>query len=113
MLYTAYGISVKGDPGHDELMHIAEKGPEEFDIAANPGWLVNYVPILQHLPSWFPGTHFKREAQRSREIVFDISDALFKAHKIRAVSTSKSSGRAYGMTDLFLGGRYTNPISRR
>lgn len=84
MLYTAYGISVKGDPGHDELMHIAEKGPEEFDIAANPGWLVNYVPILQHLPSWFPGTHFKREAQRSREIVFDISDALFKAHKIRA-----------------------------
>lgn len=84
MLYTAYGINLKGDPGHAELMQIAEEGPKEFDIAANPGWLVNYIPIMQHLPSWFPGTTFKREAARSKEVVFGISDALFQAHKLRS-----------------------------
>lgn len=55
--------------------------------AGIPGlYLVDHIPILKYIPSWFPGAEFKREAERGRKITDklvykpynEVKDALVK-----------------------------------
>lgn len=74
---VAYGITVKesADPyisnAEEALMGLAEAGiPGTF--------LVDLIPALLHVPSWFPGAGFKRKAARWRTVNADVAEKPFK-----------------------------------
>ncbi|CAE6431279.1 unnamed protein product, partial [Rhizoctonia solani] len=53
-----YGVSTADDP----MMKILKIGMKGFSDAAVPGsFLVNSLPWLQYVPSWFPGAGWKRQ----------------------------------------------------
>ncbi|KAH9476135.1 Cytochrome P450 monooxygenase COX2 [Psilocybe cubensis] len=77
IMTVAYGIKVKesGDPylatGHESLKGLAAAGiPGSF--------LVDLVPALKYVPSWFPGAGFKKKAAHWRRANEDLSQIPFK-----------------------------------
>lgn len=73
----SYGITVLDS--NDPYMSIAEEVLEGFSEAAVPGaFLVDLIPILKYVPSWFPGAGFKRKAERWRA---SISSLLEKPYR--------------------------------
>ncbi|KAJ5808623.1 hypothetical protein N7474_009892 [Penicillium riverlandense] len=74
ILKIAYGYTIEPHK-RDPLVHIANQALENFSIAATPGaWLVDIIPALKHIPSWFPGAKFKsiaREWKKNLETVAD------------------------------------------
>ncbi|GJE91221.1 cytochrome P450 [Phanerochaete sordida] len=60
-----YGIEVRDKD--DVLVCLAEDFARiTFEATSVGGWLVNYIPILRHFPSWLPGAGFKRWAQHAQ-----------------------------------------------
>ncbi|KDR79209.1 hypothetical protein GALMADRAFT_137092 [Galerina marginata CBS 339.88] len=77
IMSVAYGISVKesDDPyisnAEGALMGLAEAGV--------PGtFLVDLIPILKYVPTWFPGAGFQRKAARWRAMNADVAEKPFK-----------------------------------
>lgn len=57
----AYGIKIGGFD--DPYIVNIEESIEGFNAAGIPGsFLVDLIPALKHVPSWFPGAEFKRKA---------------------------------------------------
>ncbi|PFH46033.1 hypothetical protein AMATHDRAFT_77844 [Amanita thiersii Skay4041] len=68
ILDIVYGIRVTD--WNDEYLMKTEEAVIAFIEAANPGsFLVDVIPILKYVPSWFPGAGFKRFAESQREAV--------------------------------------------
>lgn len=74
---VAYGITVKesADPyisnAEEALMGLAEAGiPGSF--------LVDLIPALLYVPSWFPGAGFQGKAARWRKVNADVAEKPFK-----------------------------------
>ncbi|KAJ3516116.1 hypothetical protein NLJ89_g1324 [Agrocybe chaxingu] len=66
ILSVAYGIEVK--QRDDPYIAISEENVEAVTIAAIPGtFLVDGIPLLKYVPSWFPGTNWKRKAKEWRD----------------------------------------------
>ncbi|CEL08495.1 hypothetical protein ASPCAL11644 [Aspergillus calidoustus] len=67
ILKIAYGYDI--DPhGRDPLVALANEALENFSVAGTPGaWIVDTIPLLKHLPNWFPGAGFKRTAAAWRK----------------------------------------------
>lgn len=64
-----YGYTVK--EGSDPFVDPADKVLDEFAQATTPGaFLVDVLPFLRHVPSWFPGARFQRLAALWREDLF-------------------------------------------
>ncbi|EMD37285.1 hypothetical protein CERSUDRAFT_94290 [Gelatoporia subvermispora B] len=64
----AYGIDAQ--PEDDPYVRLAEDAIQGPSQAATPGtYLVDTWPILKHLPSWFPGAGFKRDAVEFRRLI--------------------------------------------
>ncbi|KAJ6536394.1 cytochrome P450 [Mycena capillaripes] len=62
IMAVAYGIDVL--PSDDSYVTLAHKAGRAFSSRAVPGaYLVDTFPILKHLPQWFPGAGFKRQAE--------------------------------------------------
>lgn len=81
----AYGWTVTGDD--DELLKIIAEGIEIFTATSQPGrWLVETIPWLRFVPSWFPGAEFKRKAAHNRERMRRIDVIPFKWTKEQIVS---------------------------
>jgi len=77
IMSVAYGITVteSGDP----YISRAEESLEGLSIAGVPGtFLVDFIPILKYVPSWFPGASFKRKAAHWRKINDDLTEIPFK-----------------------------------
>ncbi|KAJ3554403.1 hypothetical protein NP233_g12428 [Leucocoprinus birnbaumii] len=76
-LSMTYGLPVL--PTSDPLIH---KSTTAFAIATSTGspgkYLVNVLPILKYVPSWFPGAGFKRWAPIAKQIVDDIRDEPYE-----------------------------------
>ncbi|KAJ2912965.1 hypothetical protein MD484_g7455, partial [Candolleomyces efflorescens] len=54
---------------HAELVHDTQKLLDEFFEAIIPGqYLVDYVPLLRHVPSWLPGAGFKKKFRDVAEL---------------------------------------------
>lgn len=52
---------------------------ELIETAVVPGkYLVELFPALQHLPAWFPGTGFKKDASAALEKVLDFKRILYE-----------------------------------
>ncbi|PPQ96482.1 hypothetical protein CVT26_010476 [Gymnopilus dilepis] len=55
-----YEVQEKDDP----FVTLADLATEQFSLSTTPGgFLVNLIPALRHVPSWFPGAGFKRTAK--------------------------------------------------
>ncbi|RPD77315.1 cytochrome P450 [Lentinus tigrinus ALCF2SS1-7] len=66
IMEVTYGINVL--PEHDPFIELAEAGQECVGRCATAGvYLVELLPILRHLPVWFPGAKFQREAKAWHE----------------------------------------------
>ncbi|KAF5334000.1 hypothetical protein D9758_017535 [Tetrapyrgos nigripes] len=62
ILSIAYGIEVQ--PENDPFIDIAEKALHAAALTVNSGsYLVDQLPALKHIPDWFPGAGFKRQAR--------------------------------------------------
>lgn len=79
-----YGISIKEE--NDEYIAIAEAALQALLAAGlTPGkYLVQHLPSLRHVPSWFPGTGWREVFDGWRNAVKRLKDEPF-AHVQRTV----------------------------
>lgn len=74
-LLVVYGHQVKSND--DEFLKLAE---DCVDVLANriassgKIWLVDVFPILKHIPLWFPGASFKRQAAQWKTMMQEFVD---------------------------------------
>ncbi|KAJ5683546.1 O-methylsterigmatocystin oxidoreductase [Penicillium macrosclerotiorum] len=74
ILNIAYGYTIEPFE-RDHLVHITNVVLDQFAKAATPGaWMVDIIPALKYLPSWFPGAGFKQTAKEWREQLKGIAD---------------------------------------
>ncbi|PYH90324.1 cytochrome P450 [Aspergillus ellipticus CBS 707.79] len=77
ILKIAYGYTIEPHT-NDPLVDLANDAVDKFSIAAKPGtWLVDIMPFLKHIPLWFPGAGFKRNAMKWRNQIFEVAEKPF------------------------------------
>lgn len=70
-----YDIKAKNDP----FVDLAENAASQVWLSVLPGAaLVNAVPMLRYLPSWFPGTSFQKVASETKELTAKMKEIPFK-----------------------------------
>jgi hypothetical protein len=85
--HVAYGLK---DLTHEHpfLLEL-EEVMDAFKVAAVPGtFLVDVLPVLKYVPSWFPGAGFKRWANGYREKEIHARHAFFQYSLDQVVSPS-------------------------
>ncbi|OCH85972.1 cytochrome P450 monooxygenase [Obba rivulosa] len=71
----------------DKLVQLAERATTETVLAGSPGsMLVDFFPILRHLPDWLPGAGFKKRAMGVREHVRRMLDTPYEMVKSSIVA---------------------------
>lgn len=84
-----YGLDISSE---DRLVGIVEGAAAQFSHLSRPGaYLVDALPILRFLPSWFPGGGFKKEAEVSRQTLTDMINVPFELVKTQVVRSRRSS----------------------
>ncbi|KAJ7451064.1 cytochrome P450 [Mycena latifolia] len=74
VLHLTYGYKIK-EQGNDPLVDLADKALGEFSEITRPGaFLVDVLPILKYVPSWFPGARFKRLAEMYTKSCDDLAE---------------------------------------
>lgn len=77
ILNTTYGYQPESE--EDKFVNLIEHVMKGIASAARPGvHLVDIFPILDYLPSWFPGTGFKKEAFELRQDIINIVENTWK-----------------------------------
>ncbi|KAG5349725.1 hypothetical protein C0989_002160, partial [Termitomyces sp. Mn162] len=72
----AYGYEIKEK--NDPFVELINKAISQFIITTKPGrYMVDFLPQLRHVPAWFPGAHFKREAKEWAAILVETVDQPF------------------------------------
>ncbi|KAJ8688775.1 hypothetical protein PTI98_013526 [Pleurotus ostreatus] len=77
ILRVSYGYHVDGHEIKDplNLVQIAEDAMHGFSRASEPGaYLVDSLPLLKYLPTWFPWVSFHRDAQEMRQDLIKLYD---------------------------------------
>ncbi|KAG1813916.1 cytochrome P450 [Suillus subaureus] len=93
VLYLAYGWKVTQND--DYFIGILKEGSEISAMLSQPGrWLVEAIPSLRFLPSWFPGAGFKR-------VAFDLGQKLRRVDTI-PFKWSKQQIRSGSYTHSFV-----------
>ncbi|PCH43269.1 cytochrome P450, partial [Wolfiporia cocos MD-104 SS10] len=91
IMETVYGHTVRTT--EDEYVHImneAMRRSVEGEGAATS--LVDFIPILNHLPTWMPGAQFKREALVTKVIVREAGSRPYNMVKTQhGTGTAKPS----------------------
>ncbi|KAG6836101.1 hypothetical protein H0H93_011374 [Arthromyces matolae] len=71
ILRISHGYNV--EENNDSLVKLADTASDQFSLATVPGkYLVDTLPILRHIPSWFPGATFKRNAKEWAAILLEM-----------------------------------------
>ncbi|KAJ7436982.1 cytochrome P450 [Mycena galericulata] len=82
IISAAYGIDVL--PSKDPYIDLAREALHAFSTANIPGrYLVDTFPILKHVPRWFPGAGFKRQAEEWRKLSLAMLEVPFAETKRR------------------------------
>lgn len=72
-----YGYDIKAKK--DYFVDLAEDAVSRLCLAVFPGAsIVNALPFLQYLPTWFPGTTFHKIGAESREMTTQMKEVPFK-----------------------------------
>lgn len=70
ILLISHGHRVKDS--NDRFLKLSDAVTDEFSEAVAPGaFLVDQFPLLRHLPSWVPGTAWRKTAEKYRRHVTD------------------------------------------
>ncbi|KAL2871204.1 cytochrome P450 [Aspergillus lucknowensis] len=78
ILKIAYGYNINPH-GPDPLFALASESLENFSAAATPGaWLVDTIPLLKYLPTWFPGAGFKQTAAVWRKTLMSTMEKPYQ-----------------------------------
>ncbi|KAJ7655820.1 cytochrome P450 [Mycena polygramma] len=101
ILRISHGYKVK--EGADPFVTLADIAVEQFSVSTSPGgFLVNLVPALRHLPSWFPGAGFQKTAKSWAQALDQMVEQpyQFVKQQMAAGSAEKSlvSGLLEGQT---------------
>ncbi|KAK0185225.1 cytochrome P450 [Armillaria mellea] len=89
MLQISHGYTIQEE--NDPFVKLAEETMNQFSLSTNPGaFLVNLIPILRHIPEWFPGAGFKHTA---REWASTLNDFIERPHNY--VKQEMAAGRAH------------------
>ena len=90
-----YGITVTVED--DPYISLAETATQVFNEITVPGrFVVELVPFIRHLPSWFPGMGFKRAAAGWCDSVRALRNTPFDA----AINAMVSPGLVDGKQTL-------------
>ncbi|KAJ7085397.1 cytochrome P450 [Mycena belliarum] len=74
VLHLTYGYQIKEDT-NDPFVDLADKAMAEFSEVMRPGaFLIDVLPILRYVPSWFPGANFKHIAERYGNSCDDLAE---------------------------------------
>ncbi|KAJ7251438.1 cytochrome P450 [Mycena rebaudengoi] len=80
IMSIAYGIDTL--PSNDPYVETAEAVLDAMAQAAVPGrYLVDMIPILKHVPAWFIGAGFKRQAREWKKLTDKMVQLPFQAAK--------------------------------
>jgi hypothetical protein len=86
----AYGYTIEPH-APDPLVELVDKMMTEFSMAAVPmAWAVDIIPILQYLPSYFPGAKFQKTAQIWRK---SIQSSAYIPYRFVKTQMATSSNR--------------------
>jgi hypothetical protein len=87
IMKIGYGIAVQ--EFDDPYLSIAEEAMDGFAKAAVPGaFLVDSIPILKYVPSWFPGAGFQKKAARWKEATNTMAEEPFRHVQEQLVQVS-------------------------
>ncbi|CAE7123524.1 unnamed protein product, partial [Rhizoctonia solani] len=76
MFHSLYGYKVESS--NDPLVSRTQKLTSYLAYSLLPSnYLVNIIPALRHVPDWFPGTGWKREASKWRKEKENLIDELY------------------------------------
>ncbi|KXN89012.1 O-methylsterigmatocystin oxidoreductase [Leucoagaricus sp. SymC.cos] len=95
-LSVVYGYEAQS--GDDPFLKLAE---ECLDLLANRIslngrlWLVDIFPILKHLPSWFPGGQFKRDASIWKLRMIDFVELPFRHVQSQMLKAEGSASQSF------------------
>ncbi|KAK1235347.1 hypothetical protein PQX77_001436 [Marasmius sp. AFHP31] len=77
ILQLAYGYTLERDD--DPYLELVDEAMVGFNAMIVPGsFLVDHLPLLKYVPSWFPGGDFKRKAKRWTAYARDVKDIPWK-----------------------------------
>ncbi|KAK7687278.1 hypothetical protein QCA50_009783 [Cerrena zonata] len=97
---ATYGIDIESQD--DRYVQIAEKGAEGFSASVNAGsYLVDYIPILKYLPTWFPGAEFKRRGKVWKRAVDAMREVPFQFSKDHMARGDLKSCAAMSLLESF------------
>ncbi|TFK25338.1 cytochrome P450 [Coprinopsis marcescibilis] len=90
IMSVSYGIKIQKND--DFYVKTAEQGVSPaLHIVGNPGaFLVDTIPILKYVPSWFPGAGFKTKAKEWKRLSKVMLEVPFKAAKAAIADGSAS-----------------------
>ncbi|KXN85119.1 O-methylsterigmatocystin oxidoreductase [Leucoagaricus sp. SymC.cos] len=84
VMKIAYGLDVK--EMNDPYVSNVEKAMHGLSEGGDPGkFLVNLLPSMKHIPSWFPGASWKRMAESFAALNKKVADAPFELVKKQIV----------------------------
>ncbi|KAK7695619.1 hypothetical protein QCA50_000255 [Cerrena zonata] len=76
IMMITYGYSVT--EGKDPYVDMVDKAMENFTVTTTPGaFLVDVLPVLRYVPSWFPGANFQKLAGIWRTEVTEMVERPF------------------------------------
>jgi hypothetical protein len=82
---VSYGLTVSDS--EDPITSKGEEALQGFSEAAVPGiFLVDLLPILKYVPSWFPGAGFKSKASHYSSVNAEVVNLPFRAVQRSIVS---------------------------
>ncbi|PFH48298.1 hypothetical protein AMATHDRAFT_65777 [Amanita thiersii Skay4041] len=80
VLSITYGLDIL--PHDDPYINLVVDAVIPALIACVPGsYLVDFLPILRHVPEWMPGAGFKRKAKEWRKLAMRMLDEPYKVAK--------------------------------
>ncbi|OOF98995.1 hypothetical protein ASPCADRAFT_513115 [Aspergillus carbonarius ITEM 5010] len=78
ILRIGYGYAVEPH-GRDPLVDLVDQSMDDFSRVVLPGaWLVNFIPLLKYLPTWFPGGKPNQTAQEFKDRVTIMHDKTYE-----------------------------------
>ncbi|KAJ7312302.1 cytochrome P450 [Mycena albidolilacea] len=85
IMSITYGIDVL--PLNDPYLKLSHEMARAGSVAAVPGkYLVDTIPVLKYIPTWFPGAEFKRQAKEWKKVVRQAVELPFEETK-RKIAT--------------------------
>ncbi|KAF9442288.1 cytochrome P450 [Macrolepiota fuliginosa MF-IS2] len=94
-----HDMDSENDPNYDDLV----RGNGDALTTCGPpgGTLVDLFPVLQHFPSWFPGTFFANHARKSYSIIRRLHDyPLAQVQRQMLEGSAKPSFLSYHLERL-------------